>query len=213
MSVREYIGARYVPVFANPINWNSANTYEPLTIVLHEGNSYTSRQAVPAGVQITNTTYWAQTGNYNAQIEQYRQDVTTLANKFPVSVADGGTGGTTAANARTNLDAAQADGATNTLYDAEQAIAANAANIVSLQSSTFGKRGVAQGDYNDYTGTGIYVINGNMTANQPNPSGAYSGILEVINEGNLMQRYTSTSGKLYFRIKDANGWGAWITVH
>lgn len=132
MSVREYVGARYVPVFATPIDWNSANTYEPLTIVLHEGNSYTSRQAVPAGVQITNTAYWAQTGNYNAQIEQYRQDVAALANRFPVSVLDGGTGGTDAATARTNLDAAQADGATNSLYDAEQAIAANAAAIGSL---------------------------------------------------------------------------------
>lgn len=137
MSVREYVGARYVPVFATPIDWNSANTYEPLTIVLHEGNSYTSRQAVPAGVQITNTAYWAQTGNYNAQIEQYRQDVAALANRFPVSVLDGGTGGTDAAAARTNLDAAQADGATNTLYDAEQAIAANAADIVSLQDSVY----------------------------------------------------------------------------
>lgn len=132
MSVREYVGARYVPVFATPIDWNSANTYEPLTIVLHEGNSYTSRQAVPAGIQITNTAYWAQTGNYNAQIEQYRQDVAALASRFPVSVLDGGTGGTDAATARSNLDAAQADGATNTLYDAEQAIAANAADIISL---------------------------------------------------------------------------------
>ena len=132
MSVREYIGARYVPVFATPIDWNSANTYEPLTIVLHEGNSYTSRQAVPAGVQITNTAYWAQTGNYNAQIEQYRQDVASLANRFPVSILDGGTGGTDVATARTNLDAAQADGATNSLYDAEQEIAANAAAISSL---------------------------------------------------------------------------------
>lgn len=135
MSVREYVGARYVPVFATPIDWNSANTYEPLTIVLHEGNSYTSRQAVPAGIQITNTAYWAQTGNYNAQIEQYRQDVAALANRFPVSVLDGGTGGTDAATARTNLDAAQADGATNSLYDAEQAITANAAAITSLQNS------------------------------------------------------------------------------
>lgn len=143
MSVREYVGARYVPTFATPIDWNSANTYEPLTIVLHEGNSYTSRQAVPAGIQITNTTYWAQTGNYNAQIEQYRQDVAALANKFPVSVLDGGTGGTDAATARTNLDAAQADGATNSLYDAEQAIAANAAGIISLQNSAIRTSGIS----------------------------------------------------------------------
>ena len=73
MSVREYIGARYVPVIAYPIEWDNTKVYEPLTIVSHEGNSYTSRQAVPAGIDITNTTFWALTGNYNAQIEQYRK--------------------------------------------------------------------------------------------------------------------------------------------
>ena len=73
--VRQYIGARYVPIFADPIDWNNNASYEPLTIVRHQGNSYTSRQYVPAGVEITNEQYWAQTGNYNAQVEQYRQDV------------------------------------------------------------------------------------------------------------------------------------------
>lgn len=75
----QYIGARYVPVFGrvgeDSIEWNNSAPYEPLTIVLHQGNSYTSRQYVPAGVEITNEKYWANTGNYNAQVEQYRQDV------------------------------------------------------------------------------------------------------------------------------------------
>lgn len=75
MSVREYIGARYVPVFAEPAEWTNERTYEPLTIVLHEGNSYTSRQYVPAGIDIANETFWAETGNYNAQVEAYRQEV------------------------------------------------------------------------------------------------------------------------------------------
>ena len=75
MSVREYIGARYVPLFADPIEWDNTRTYEPLTIVYHQGNSYTSRQAVPTGIAITNEAYWALTGNYNAQIEAYRTEV------------------------------------------------------------------------------------------------------------------------------------------
>lgn len=70
-----YVGARYVPLFADPLEWSSANTYEPLTIVTHEGYSYTSRTHVPTGIDISNTDYWALTGNYNAQIEQYRQEV------------------------------------------------------------------------------------------------------------------------------------------
>ena len=74
MAVTQYIGSRYVPLFADPIEWSSSNTYEPLTIVLHEGNSYTSKQAVPKGIAIDNEAFWALTGNYNAQIEVYRRE-------------------------------------------------------------------------------------------------------------------------------------------
>lgn len=79
MSVREYIGARYVPLFMG--EWDDTKTYEPLSIVSNEGNSYTSRQFVPIGIELTNETYWAETGNYNAQIESYRQEVLNLSNK------------------------------------------------------------------------------------------------------------------------------------
>ena len=75
MAVTQYIGARYVPLFADPLQWDNERTYEPLTIVQHQGNSYTSRQAVPVGIDITNEDFWALTGNYNAQVEQYRQEV------------------------------------------------------------------------------------------------------------------------------------------
>lgn len=73
--VRQYIGARYVPLFADPAEWNNKHAYEPLTIVIHQGNSYTSRQYVPIGIDITNKDYWALTGNYNAQVETYRNEV------------------------------------------------------------------------------------------------------------------------------------------
>ena len=73
--VREYIGARYVPVFANPPEWNDTRGYEPLTIVLHKGNSFTSTQYVPTGIDISDTEYWLETGNWNAQIEAYREEV------------------------------------------------------------------------------------------------------------------------------------------
>ena len=74
MATKEYIGARYVPLFADPVDWDKTKTYEPLTIVYHAGNSYTSRQYVPTGIEITNESYWALTGNYNAQVEQYRKE-------------------------------------------------------------------------------------------------------------------------------------------
>ncbi len=75
MAVTQYIGSRYVPIFADPAEWSSAKEYEPLTIVLHDGNSFTSKQFVPVGIDITNESYWAETGNFNAQVEQYRDEV------------------------------------------------------------------------------------------------------------------------------------------
>lgn len=79
--VRQYIGARYVPLFADPAEWDNTRTYEPLTIVIHNGNSYTSRQYVPTGIDINNTDFWALTGNYNAQIEAYRKTAQNALDK------------------------------------------------------------------------------------------------------------------------------------
>lgn len=70
MATRQYIGARYVPTFANPIEWDNIRQYEALTIVTHNRNSYTSKKPVPPGIDISNTEYWVNTGNYNAQINQ-----------------------------------------------------------------------------------------------------------------------------------------------
>ena len=86
MSVRQYIGARYVPLFyANPDdnsnNWKSGIIYEPLTIVTDANQSYTSKQEVPASVgrPSENLDYWILTGAYNAQVDQYRREVADLA--------------------------------------------------------------------------------------------------------------------------------------
>jgi hypothetical protein len=75
-----YTGMRYVPVFADPPEWSSANSYEALEIVTHEGSSYTSKTFVPVGIDISDPQYWVLTGNYNAQVEQYRQEVAKLSN-------------------------------------------------------------------------------------------------------------------------------------
>ena len=83
-----YTGMRYVPVFADPVEWSSANSYEPLEIVIHEGNSYTSKTFVPVGVEITNQEYWANTGNYNAQIEQYRKEVADVSDQISAANAN-----------------------------------------------------------------------------------------------------------------------------
>lgn len=120
----QYIGARYVPIFGrvneDSIEWDNNAPYEPLTIVLYQGNSYTSRQHVPEGVEITDEQYWANTGNYNAQIEQYRQDVRA----FDQRITNAQTDATTAINKAT---ANEGNIATNTNDISENAAAAASA--------------------------------------------------------------------------------------
>ena len=75
MSERQYIGARYVPTFADPVEWDSLRSYEPLTIVTYLNNSYTSKKPVPAGTDLNNSEYWVLTGNYNAQIQDFNNRI------------------------------------------------------------------------------------------------------------------------------------------
>lgn len=69
---RQYVGARYVPKLMG--EWNKALQYEPLSIVTYLGNSFTSKIPVPVNIDISNTDYWVNTGNYNAQVEEYRRE-------------------------------------------------------------------------------------------------------------------------------------------
>ena len=85
--VRQYVGARYVPVFANPLEWSDTREYEPLTIVTYRGNSYTSMQYVPTSISIADTAYWALTGNFNAQVEAYRAEVRAFDDRINANAA------------------------------------------------------------------------------------------------------------------------------
>ena len=67
-----YVGHRYVPKIMG--EWNNKNEYEGLSIVSFKGNSYTSKKRVPPGIDILNKEFWANTGNYNSQIEYYRNE-------------------------------------------------------------------------------------------------------------------------------------------
>lgn len=100
----QYIGSRYVPLFAEPAEWDSTRTYEPLTIVMHDGNSYTSRQYVPVGIDITNEKFWALTGNYNAQVEAYRKEVRNIL-PLDETPTEGSTKGVTSDGIKKAIDA------------------------------------------------------------------------------------------------------------
>lgn len=83
-----YVGARYVPKFAEPIDWDTERGYESLTIVTYKGESYTSKCPVPPGIDIKNTRYWALTGAYNAQVEEYKNQVKDLSQQVTGFASD-----------------------------------------------------------------------------------------------------------------------------
>lgn len=83
---RQYVGARYVPKVMG--EWNKALQYEALSIVTFAGNSFTSKVPVPANIDISNKTYWVNTGNYNAQVEAYRQQTSQLENRLNSEIID-----------------------------------------------------------------------------------------------------------------------------
>lgn len=79
-----YIGNRYVPLLTG--EWDKTQPYEGLTIVTYQGDSYTSKKNVPIGIDITNEEYWVVTGNYNAQIENYRREVREMGDYVDTEV-------------------------------------------------------------------------------------------------------------------------------
>ena len=79
---RQYVGARYVPKLMG--EWNKSLQYEALSVVTYLGNSFTSKVSVPANIDISNEKYWVNTGNYNAQVEEYRQETIALRKSMVV---------------------------------------------------------------------------------------------------------------------------------
>lgn len=65
--------------YSDPIAWSITSQYEPNTIVSNGTDVYLSKQAVPAGVAITNTDYWFQVGDlstYQLQLDLIRHQIT-----------------------------------------------------------------------------------------------------------------------------------------
>lgn len=101
MANLQYIGARYVPkLFDNPddhsITWKAGVSYEPLTIVLYNEDTYTSRKPIPPSIgnPADNPIYWAMTSNFNAALVALQNNVTEINNKLSaqpiISVKDFG---------------------------------------------------------------------------------------------------------------------------
>lgn len=86
----EYIGMRYITKFADPIQWDDTRQYEHLTVVQYQGGTYVSKQPVPVGIPITDTNYWLYWADFNAQIEQYRQEVRAMDGRVTQAESDAG---------------------------------------------------------------------------------------------------------------------------
>lgn len=86
MSVRQYIGARYVTkIYENSLDpssaeWEAGINYEPLVLVTYNYGSYLSKKAVPANIgnPADNPIYWVQTGFYNGQIAGLQAQIDTI---------------------------------------------------------------------------------------------------------------------------------------
>src|SRR5699024_1849121 len=81
-----YIGHRYVPLLVG--EWDKSIQYEGLSIVTFKGASYTSKKMTPAGIDIENEEYWVITGNYDAQVEYYRQEVKRVSDDLAQAKID-----------------------------------------------------------------------------------------------------------------------------
>lgn len=73
MAIKKYIGARYAPQFMGA--WDKTSEYAALSVVYTNNQSYVSRKTVPANTEITNTEFWIQSADWNAQVSQYHQHV------------------------------------------------------------------------------------------------------------------------------------------
>lgn len=57
------------PIYADPLEWDPNRDYPDLSVVMFHGDSFTSKRAVPDGIDIHNKSYWVRTANFNAQLQ------------------------------------------------------------------------------------------------------------------------------------------------
>ena len=83
MATRQYIGARYtIKIYENSLDpsnaeWESGHSYEPLTMVQYNNDTYLSKKEVPQNIgdPASNPTYWVVTGFYNGQISALQDEI------------------------------------------------------------------------------------------------------------------------------------------
>ena len=77
-----------VITFADPITWDITEQYTALTVVVDsDGTAYLSKQPVPTGVDISNTSYWLPIFNYDDNINELRSQIAYNAQTSPTTGA------------------------------------------------------------------------------------------------------------------------------
>lgn len=63
--------------YADPIQWDITNQYSPNTVVVDPktGTAYMSKVPVPAGILLTNSTYWVVVFNYQQIYEEIKDGI------------------------------------------------------------------------------------------------------------------------------------------
>lgn len=75
-TVAQFVALETV-TFSDPIKWDITKQYPKSNIVLdNSGDAYLSKQAVPAGVQLSNTDYWLEIFNFTAYIKAFDSNLT-----------------------------------------------------------------------------------------------------------------------------------------
>lgn len=119
MSTRQYIGARYVPIFfensaTNDATWASNTIYEPLVMVTWNMNTYISKKNVPANIgnPAENPEYWVainmaseQLNSLAEQVSEIGSDLETIEGYYSGGILDIAHGGTGASSASAALAA------------------------------------------------------------------------------------------------------------
>lgn len=85
--VRVYKGSRYIPLFADPLQWDKDTAYSELTVVYNCGRTWISKTCVPAGsplpeYPLISNEWWALYADYNIQLEHYREEVRSFSLRY-----------------------------------------------------------------------------------------------------------------------------------
>ena len=160
--------------FAVPVEWSKSTAYEQNIIVFVGKRAYTSLKAVPTGIEITDTSYWAETGvpkgsdttQLKADIETLKGNVSTLQSDLSTTNSNV----TANSNAITSIrqDVTNAQSLLAGTYQGRSIMTILGASswadcyaMLSARAKHMDSSGIRIGDYIDVTPTSGTVNSGN----------------------------------------------------